>query len=118
MATDDRKTDVLNLDRLEESAGGDRSLMLELVSLYLADSDAKLPSMIEAADECELHRMGRVAHGLKGSSAAMGCEEAASAFRVVEEMGRAGATTGLDEAVAEAQAAWRRACERLRTLAA
>jgi len=117
MPTEDPET-VLNLRRLEESAGGDRSLMLELISLYLADSDAKLPGLLAAADETELHRMGRVAHGLKGSSAAMGCEEAARAFRVVEEMGRAGETHGLDGAVRDAQAAWRRACERLRSLAA
>lgn len=117
MATEEREP-VLNLDRLEESAGGDRQLMLELVTLYLADSDAKLPSLIEAASDVELHRMGRVAHGLKGSSAAMGCEEAASAFRVVEDMGRSGETEGLDDAVRDAQAAWRRACEQLRSLAA
>lgn len=118
MPTEDPKPTVLNLDRLEESAGGDRALMLELVDLYLADCGAKLPSMVEAAGEVELHRMGRVAHGLKGASAAMGCEQAARAFRVIEEMGRAGETQGLDDAIEEAQAAWRRASERLRTLAA
>ena len=119
MPTDEAPdTAVLNLHRLEESAGGDRDLMLELVELYLADCGAKLPSMMEAAEAVELHRMGRVAHGLKGSSAAMGCEQAAWAFRVVEEMGRAGETRGLEDAVREAQAAWRRASEQLRSLAA
>lgn len=118
MPTEDPETVVLNLERLEESAGGDPALMLELVELYIADCGAKLPSMLEAAEAVELHRMGRVAHGLKGSSAAMGCEQAARAFRVVEEMGRAGETQGLDDALLAAQAAWRSATECLKGLAA
>lgn len=118
MPNENPDTTVLNLERLEESAGGDRALMLELVELYLADCGAKLPSMLEAAAAIELHRMHRVAHGLKGSSAAMGCEQAAWAFRVVEEMGRAGETHGLEDAVRQAQDAWQRASERLRGLAA
>jgi len=109
---------VLNLKRLEDSAGHDRELMLELVGLYLADGEAKLPTLLAAAADVELHEMGRVAHGLKGSSAAMGCEEAMQAFRMIEELGRAGETTGLADALDDAQAAWRRASERLRALAA
>ncbi len=117
MATEDHPR-VLDEKRLEESAGGDPGLVAELVELYLADSDAKVPAMLEAAAETELHRMGRVAHGLKGASAAMGCNEAAQAFKRVEEMGRGGETQGLDEAVSAAQAAWRRACDELRRHAA
>ncbi len=109
---------VLNLEQLEASAGSDRALMLELVELYLADGAAKLPTLLEAAAEPALDRMGLVAHGLKGASAAMGCEEAAGAFRVLEALGRAGETAGLDDALATAQAAWRRASERLRQFAA
>lgn len=111
-------TEVLNLERLEDASGGDRGLMLELVGLYLEDSDAKVPGLLEAVQEENLRRMERVAHGLKGSSAVMGCEEAAAAFRLLEEKGRVGDADGLNEAVEAAQRAWRRACERLRSLAA
>jgi HPt (histidine-containing phosphotransfer) domain-containing protein len=112
------ETEVLNLERLEDSAGGDRALMLELVSLYLEDSDAKMPRLFSAAEAAELHRMGRVAHGLKGSSAVLGCEQAAEAFRLVEDMGRVGAEDGLDDALEAARCAWQQACEQLRGLAA
>ena len=115
---DPQATPVLNLDRLRESSGHDRAVMRELAELYMADCGAKLPTMVEAAEAIELHRMHRVAHGLKGASAAMGCEQAAWAFRVVEEMGRAGETQGLEDAVRAAEDAWRRACDSLRGLAA
>ncbi|MDA1194733.1 MAG: Hpt domain-containing protein [Planctomycetota bacterium] len=109
---------ILDLRRLEESAGGDPDLVLELVGLYLADSEAKFPVLLEAAGAQELEHMGRVAHGLKGSSASMGCVEAAGAFRALEELGRAGDTAGLAEALERARVAWGRASERLRDLAA
>ncbi len=112
------ETEVVNVRRLEASTGGDRALLLELVDLYLADTDAKLPTLIEAARARAFTQVGRVAHGLKGASASLGCEEAAAAFRCLEEIGRAEAAARLDDALAEAQAAWRRACSRLRGLAA
>jgi HPt (histidine-containing phosphotransfer) domain-containing protein len=109
---------VLDLRRLEESSGGDRALMRELVALFLVDTDAKLGDLLAAAEGLDLDGMGRRAHGIKGSSAALGCVETAQAFRVIEELGRTGETEGLQEALAHAQAAWGRACERLRALAA
>jgi HPt (histidine-containing phosphotransfer) domain-containing protein len=109
---------VLNLAQLEASAGSDPALMLELVALYLADGEAKLPALLEAAAEPALDRMGQVAHGLKGASAAVGCEEAAGAFRAIEAIGRAGESAGLDDALERVQAAWRRASEHLRRFAA
>ena len=91
-------SEVLNLSRLEMSAGGDRALMLELAELYLQDTGAKLPSLVEAARDQELFQVGRVAHGLKGASASLGCDEAAEAFRNVEEIGRAGDVARLEDA--------------------
>jgi len=116
MADGDR--DVVNMTRLAESAGGDRELMRELIELYLDDSGARVPQLLEAVHQGALEQAGREAHGLKGSSASMGCEEAAAAFKRVEELGRAGDAAPMDEALARAQAAWRRACERLREVAA
>ena len=110
--------DILDLDRLEQSAGSDPGMRDELIGLYLADTGAKVPRLLAAADAEELELMGRVAHGLKGASAALGCIEAARAFQQLEELGRNGETEHLEEALGAAQAAWRRACERLRELAA
>ncbi|MDJ0522083.1 MAG: Hpt domain-containing protein [Planctomycetota bacterium] len=110
--------EVLNLKRLEDSTGGDTELIVELAELYIADTEARLPELLEAAEAQELERVGRVAHGLKGASASLGCDEAAAAFRRIEEMGRQGIGDDMDTAVEQAQAAWRRACERLREVAA
>lgn len=109
---------VVDLDRLRESSGGDPALMAELVGLYLADCEAKLTRLVDAAAATELHQLGRVAHGIKGASAAMGCVQVARVCQQLEEMGRAGETAGLDDAICEAQAAWRAASEQLRGLAA
>jgi HPt (histidine-containing phosphotransfer) domain-containing protein len=117
MASGDAEA-VLNLQRLRDSAGGDQDLIRELAELYINDTGTRVPEMLAALEAQELGRVGRVAHGLKGASASLGCEEAAAAFRHVEEMGRAGIEDEIDVAVEQAQAAWRRACDRLRELAA
>ena len=117
MASGDAEA-VLNLQRLQDSAGGDQELVSELAELYITDTGSRLPELLEALGAQELERVGRVAHGLKGASASLGCEEAAAAFKQVEEMGRAGIEDEIDAAVEHAEAAWRRACDRLRELAA
>lgn len=116
--SDQDRARVVDLDRLRESAGGDPALVAELVGLYLADCEAKLSRLVDAAAAAELHQVGRVAHGIKGASAAMGCVQVAQACQQLEELGRAGETVGLEDAVGRAQAAWHAACEELRALAA
>lgn len=117
MSTEDTVA-IVNQDRLRDSAGGDPALVAELVSLFLAEGEAKLPTLFEAAEGADLHRMSRLAHGLKGCAAALGCEEAARAFGVLEVKGRMGETADLEVAVREAEGAWGRASEQLRGLAA
>ena len=82
---------ILNVERLAASAGGDELLMQELANLYVEDSELKLLHLDEWVRAGNAEQSGRVAHGLKGSSAAVGAEEAAAAFLRLERMGEDGA---------------------------
>ena len=95
---------------LEEAAGGDRDLVKELASLYREDAARQFAALDLAAAAGDLVRVGRIAHGLKGSSSSVGAGPAAAAFRALEEMGRNGAAEGLAAALARA----REECERAR----
>ncbi len=111
-------SEVLNLKRLNESTAGDAELIRELVGLYLEDSQERVPEMVAAAGAGALAEVGRLAHGLKGASLSMGCEEAAAAFLELETLGRDGNGEHIATVLEQAQAAWRRACESLKAVAA
>lgn len=110
--------EVLNMRQFEDATGGDTELMQELAVLYLEDADAQLPTLEEAAAQRDLERLSRVAHGLKGSSASIGADSAADAFKTLEMMGRDGRDAGLEDAVAAARTAYSTVRERLTRMAA
>ena len=115
---DDPRDDVLDMSAFENAAGGDSELMHELADLYVSDTDARLPRLEAAAAQGDLEQAGRLAHGLKGSSASIGAARAAEAFRRVEMIGRSGEGEGLEEALAFARDSYARTRERLQRLAA
>jgi len=104
---------VLDVDALRAVSGGDRELMVELAQLYVDDSRQQLAALESAVVASDLEEVGSVAHGLKGSSASVGCSEAAGAFKVLEELGRTATADGVPEALTEAKAAFVRAVEAL-----
>lgn len=101
-------TDVLDRNMLDEVAAGDLELIRELAELYIDDAESQLVALDEAVASADLALVGRVAHGLKGSSASLGAGEAAEAFRRLEELGRHGEADGLADAVAHGRAAFER----------
>ena len=109
---------VLNLERLQDSAGGDPELVRELIDLYVESTDSQLPALEEAVSSGDGEASRSVAHGIKGASAAMGAEEAAEAFRQLEVLGRGGDAVELPEALRIARQAYGRAREQLRGVAA
>jgi HPt (histidine-containing phosphotransfer) domain-containing protein len=112
------KAEILDVAYLEEVTGGDPALIRELAELYVGDADGTLPALLAAAAAGDLECFGRLAHGLKGSSAAIGASAAAAAFRRLEFMGRTGAVEGLAEALEQARQAYERTKKRLRHVAA
>jgi HPt (histidine-containing phosphotransfer) domain-containing protein len=109
---------ILNLTAFEEVCGGDRDLMRELAQLYLVDAEARLPALESASAAGDLEGLGQAAHGLKGMSAQIGAERAASAFRRLEEMGRRGEAEGLADALEVARAAYAETRQHLARVAA
>ena len=106
----------VDLVALEEAAGGDRELMRELGTLYRDDAARQMDTLDVAAAEGDLVRMGRIAHGLKGSSASVGARRAAEAFRALEEMGRTGRADDVLAVLARAREECERACAALEVL--
>ena len=97
---------VLSLSTLEEASGGDRELMEELAQLYSTDAEDQFGALREAVAQGDIERIGRVAHGLKGSSASIGACEAADAFRHIENMGREGTLDGIETRIEDARLAF------------
>jgi HPt (histidine-containing phosphotransfer) domain-containing protein len=118
MLDDDGSDEVLNLRQFEDATGGDAELMQELALLYLDDTAARFPTLEEAAARRDLESVGSVAHAMKGSSASIGADQAAEAFKTLEMIGRGARADGLDDAVAAARAAFEAVRQRLSRMAA
>ena len=75
----------LDLDRLADIADGDRQLIVEIGSLYLATAARYLEDMRRnLGTETELRRL---AHALKGASRNVGAERVAELAATAEEQG-------------------------------
>lgn len=109
---------ILNRAALDEATGGDDELMQELAELYVTDADAQIIALATAVEAQDLDAVGRVAHGLKGSSASIGALEAAEAFRILEAIGRGADASDLGTALARARSALGRLRGELTTLRA
>ncbi len=107
---------VLDVEMLSSASGGDRELMSELAVLYTEDSVQQLVALEAAIAANDLEQVGSVAHGLKGSSASLGCQQAAAAFKVLEELGRTATAAGVPEALVVAKDAFARAAEALKQI--
>ena len=109
---------VLDPSILDDVSGGDTELIQELVELYVSDAEQQFSALVQAAQTPDLEEIGRIAHALKGASASVGCQEASSCFKRLEEMGRTGSADHLLPTVDEAREALARARTALQKLAA
>jgi CheY-like chemotaxis protein/HPt (histidine-containing phosphotransfer) domain-containing protein len=102
---------VLDPARLEELLDldpGDPSLLLRFIGRFGTNAREAVDGMRGALEAGEAHRLGRLAHGLKGSSANLGAHRLAELCKEVELMGEGGvlATEAqLDGVAAEVEAA-------------
>src|SRR5436309_12790803 len=65
--------------------GGDRRLLLELVSIFMDDSPKRLVSLRAAMSTSDIVQVEQLAHSLKGSAAILGAADLQSAARVLED---------------------------------
>ncbi|MEM9455766.1 MAG: ATP-binding protein [Myxococcota bacterium] len=80
----------LDLTRLQEICSGDRTVMQELLTVYLHDATKRLGQLETALHDCEWERVGFLAHDLKGSSAQLGVQSLARTMKSLERAGREG----------------------------
>ena len=81
--------------------GGDESLMLEALRLFVEDTPRRLADIDSAIAKADLERVRRAAHALKGAASTIGAPQLTDAARALEGLAGEGATTGFT-------AAWQR----------
>jgi HPt (histidine-containing phosphotransfer) domain-containing protein len=112
---------VLDMDviaGLKELGGeDDPSLFLELVEIFLKDSERQLASLQEALKTQDVKKLECVAHTLKSSCANLGAVELSRLCFELEKRGRSASFEGVGELLKHTDAAYatvRRELERLR----
>lgn len=76
-------------------------LVIELIDLYLHDSERRLATLVEALAICDGLTVARAAHSLKGSSATLGADRLAKICEELEQLAFAEAFQRLAEPVEE-----------------
>lgn len=80
--------DLAALNGLEDAqVEGEPDIVVELMELYLEDASAKLAAMREDLADKGGRSVGRLAHGLRGSSANLGARRVAALCEALERMG-------------------------------
>jgi HPt (histidine-containing phosphotransfer) domain-containing protein len=83
------------LARLQADLGGDETIVIEIIEMFLADAPQQLDRMRQALVAAAAHDLRHVAHTLKSTSASVGAQALAACCRAIEELARDGA---LDQA--------------------
>ena len=93
-------SEILNLAAALDRMGGDTELLGEVARLFLETVPRLLDDIRRAVSRRNSPELGRAAHTLKGSAQNFGATGAVEAAFRLEQMGRAGDLTGVDEALA------------------
>ena len=103
---------VFDLGEALKRARGKRALLVELVKIFMEDSESYMVTLRQAVTEGNLEQVERAAHRLKGSSANVSAQRAADAAEKIEKTLRATQTLpegALFETLAEEMGKARRA---------
>lgn len=85
------------LDYLREFADeGDDSFILTLFETYFKSASERIQNIAASVEESDAYRLGREAHGLKGSSGNVGAEKMMTISKKLEEIGKEGSLNGAD----------------------
>jgi HPt (histidine-containing phosphotransfer) domain-containing protein len=85
--------------------GGDPELLKEIAVLFLENYEAWLGELRQATARADAQAVERTAHGLKGSVANFGARDAVEAALELENLGRNGDLTGMQQPLAALEAA-------------
>jgi two-component system, sensor histidine kinase and response regulator len=110
------RSEVLDVTAVLEHVEGDRELLEELVRLFIEGSPASMREMRQSLNEREAHRLERLAHTMKGSSASLGANRVSEAALVLEMRARSGALENAGELIDALKAELDRALPELESL--
>ncbi len=94
------RTEAVDFD-LNDALTRCRAVFPDMVESFMSDADRLMAEMRAALGRGDALQASRLAHRLKGSVAYLGAQPATEAARRVEELGYAGQTAGLEEAIRE-----------------
>jgi two-component system sensor histidine kinase/response regulator len=96
----ERNSPAIDRAAFLERIGGDQELALELIDLYVRDSEEMVSAVSAAVKDRNLQSLERAAHKLKGALGTLGAKAAADSAWTLETMARNGDVTALDDAYA------------------
>ncbi|NNE43893.1 MAG: Hpt domain-containing protein [Gemmatimonadetes bacterium] len=108
---------ILNPELLLENVGGDRELLADIVSLFFDSSEGLVRDLRTAVAQADSDALHETAHQLKGALANVGAEAATRAAADLEQIGRRGSMTGMEDALSALEQEMTRLAPALRDLA-
>jgi HPt (histidine-containing phosphotransfer) domain-containing protein len=94
---------VLNQEVIDEllalTEDGDPELLVDLVSMFLADAPTKVDAIVTGLERGDLHQVERAAHSLKGSAGNLGASAVQHLCEEIQNVTRAGRGDALPELV-------------------
>ncbi len=90
---------VLELSSLLESCGGDKALLMEMLTLFVDDSPLYWEEMKQAAQQGDPAALASASHSLKGMVGSLGADSAFETALKLENMGRNCDLNGVEEAL-------------------
>jgi two-component system, sensor histidine kinase and response regulator len=109
-------SEIVDVAAALERVEGDRELLEELVRLFIEGNPASMQEMREALNGHDAHRLERLAHTMKGSSASLGASRICEAALVLEMRAQSGALENAGELIDSLQAELERALPELDSL--
>ncbi len=96
--------DPAALKNLYEMVGGDTEFIIELMDTFLEDAPRMLSDMHQALASGDAVLLRRASHSLKANCAEFGATALSDINRELEEAGKTGTFSGVDELLARADA--------------
>jgi histidine phosphotransfer protein HptB len=88
MATNQMKTNILEESEILNRVEGDEELLVELIEIFLSESDSLVSDILDATAHHDGGRLERAAHKCKSSMSLFGGTEAAESASALEQIGR------------------------------
>ncbi len=96
------------LANLRTIGGGDESFVVEIVQMFREDTPPHLAELDEAAAVGDAGRLGKIAHGLKGSAGNFGAKQFRLLTERIEALAKAGDLASAPAAIADLRAEFTR----------